>query len=283
MADMANLTDVTVAWRMLTEGAGSDIVPVTYINSSADLKAFCGENGGIVCTSSNAPAVLEWAFQRGRRVLFSPDEHLGRNTADRLGLSQSLVSVWNPRHLHESAKNAAPVQLSVGKGFCSVHERFTVEQIEKFRAGHPGCTVVVHPECRREVVQAADANGSTELIVDLIESAPPGTTFAIGTEINLVNRLALEHPEMTIFCLDPVVCPCSTMYRIHPAYLAWVLDNLIDGHVVNRVSVDPHTAQFAKLALDRMLDIGARHDGHHAALSSPRIVPRPHVVAGAAA
>jgi quinolinate synthase len=263
---MANLADVQAAWSAL----GGDAVPVTYMNSSADLKAFCGEHGGIVCTSSNAETVLRWAYERGRRVLFFPDEHLGRNTADRLGIAQEHVSVWDPRRPSDSAQEAEQAKLVVWKGFCSVHERFTVEQIEAARTTHPGCTVIVHPECRRQVVQAADASGSTELIVDLIENARPGTTFAVGTEINLVNRLADEHPELTIFCLDPVVCPCSTMYRIHPAYLAWVLDNLVESRVVNRVSVDDRTAHYARVALSRMLDVAATFGEVHASAHSER-------------
>lgn len=255
MADMANLVDVSAAWNAMIEAYGAGMVPVTYMNSSADLKAFCGEHGGIVCTSSNASAIVSWAFERGRRVLFFPDEHLGRNTADRLELPTEAVSVWNPRDIEGSVRDARNALLTVWKGFCSVHERFTVEQIEDARTRHPNCTVIVHPECRREVVHAADSSGSTEYIVAEIEQARPGTNFAVGTEVNLVNRLAAEHPEMTIFCLDPVVCPCSTMYRIHPAYLAWVLDNLVSGNVVNRVAVDRETARFARLALNRMLEV----------------------------
>lgn len=257
MADMANLSDVSVAWEVIRQEVGPTIVPVTYMNSAADLKAFCGENGGIVCTSSNAPAVLKWAFQRGQRVLFFPDEHLGRNTADKIGISPEAVSVWDPRHVPDSAKRAALAELIVWKGFCSVHERFTVEQIEKARLEYPGCEVIVHPECRREVVHAADADGSTEFIIERIEAASPGATIAVGTEINLVNRLAQEHPDKKIFCLDPVVCPCSTMYRIHPAYLAWVLDGLVSNKVMNTVRVDGRTAHFARLALNRMLQVAS--------------------------
>jgi quinolinate synthase len=267
MADMANIADVTVAWSRLGGSAGS-LVPVTYMNSAADLKAFCGEHGGIVCTSSNAAPILSWAFEKGTRVLFFPDEHLGRNTADRLEISQEDVSVWDPRHVEESEEAARHARLIVWKGFCSVHERFTVGQIEQARRDHPGCTVIVHPECRREVVHAADLSGSTELIVHTIENAAPGTTFAVGTEINLVNRLAAEHPEMTIFCLDPVVCPCSTMYRIHPAYLAWALDNLVDGLIVNRVTVPADVAHWARLALNRMLEVTAGAKGAPAVLEA---------------
>ena len=257
MADMANLSDVSVAWEVLRKEVGGTIIPVTYMNSAADLKAFCGENGGIVCTSSNAPTVLRWAFQRGQKVLFFPDEHLGRNTADKIGVAPEAVSVWDPRHVPNSAERAAQAELIVWKGFCSVHERFTVEQIERARADYPGCEVIVHPECRREVVQAADGDGSTEFIIERIEAARPGSTIAVGTEINLVNRLAQEHADKTIFCLDPVVCPCSTMYRIHPAYLAWVLDGLLTDNVLNSVRVDDRTAHFARLALNRMLQVAS--------------------------
>jgi len=257
MADMANLTDVSAAWQALSGVGRGSIIPVTYMNSSADVKAFCGEHGGIVCTSSNAPTVLRWAFRHGRQVLFFPDEHLGRNTADKIGLNQQAVSTWDPRDPGESVRRAADASLIVWKGFCSVHERFTVDQISRARAKHPGCTVIVHPECRREVVLAADRNGSTEFIVEAIDAAPPGATLAVGTEINLVNRLAQDYPDRTIFCLDPIVCPCSTMYRIHPAYLAWVLDNLFDGRIVNQITVDGRTAGHARLALDRMLDVAS--------------------------
>jgi quinolinate synthase len=253
MADMANSSDVRAAWNSLSSAFGADIIPVTYMNSSAELKAFCGEHGGIVCTSSNAARAITWAFEGGSRVLFFPDEHLGRNTADLLGIDQARVSVWNPRAALESLKLAVDASIIVWKGFCSVHERFTVEQIENARREHPGCHVIVHPECHRSVVQSADASGSTERIVALIESAPAGSVIAVGTEINLVNRLAQQHPDKSIFCLDSVVCPCSTMYRIHPAYLAWVLDHLIAGKVVNRVSVDGRTKTLAHLALERML------------------------------
>jgi quinolinate synthase len=255
MADMANIDDVEAAWEELAEVCGAGTVPVTYMNSAANLKAFCGRNGGVVCTSSNAKKVLEWAFERGERVFFFPDEHLGRNTADKLGIPQERCVVWNPRlpmgGLDEATLRAATVIL--WKGFCSVHARFNVRQIAQARAEHPGVTVLVHPECRREVVQAADLDGSTEYIIDAVRKAPAGSTWAIGTEINLVRRLQAEHPDKTIFCLDPVICPCSTMYRIHPAYLAWVLEALVDGQVLNRIAVDADTAHQARVALDRML------------------------------
>jgi quinolinate synthase len=257
MADMANLEDVEACWDQLTRVCGPGTIPVTYMNSAADLKAFTGERGGVVCTSSNAPALVSWAMEHGTRVLFFPDEHLGRNTGHRLGLEKMVV--WDPRkplggNTPEALRDS---QMVLWKGFCSVHERFTVEQIEQARCDYPGITVVVHPECRREVVAAADLDGSTEYIIKVIEEAPSGSTWAVGTEINLVRRLQNEHPDKTIICLDPIVCPCSTMYRIHPAYLCWALENLVDGVVVNRISVDNSTRHWAKVALDRMLQLGA--------------------------
>jgi quinolinate synthase len=257
MADMANLEDVETCWETLDRECGGRTVPVTYMNSAADLKAFCGERGGIVCTSSNAPAIVRWALDRGDRVLFFPDEHLGRNTGHRLGLDRSVV--WDPRRdLGGNAPDDLDAsQMVLWKGFCSVHERFTVEQIREAREMYPNVTVIVHPECHREVVEAADCDGSTEFIIKVIEDAPAGTTWAVGTEINLVRRLAAEHPDKQIFCLDPIVCPCSTMYRIHPAYLCWVLENLVEGRVVNQISVDDRTRHWARVALQRMLDFGA--------------------------
>ncbi|MDQ2741580.1 MAG: quinolinate synthase NadA, partial [Chloroflexota bacterium] len=257
MADMATLEDVEECWEQLAGVCPGRTIPVTYMNSSADLKAFCGERGGIVCTSSNAPTLVRWALSQGDRVLFFPDEHLGRNTGYRLGLER--MPVWTPRQPlgGNTATELAESQMVLWKGFCSVHERFTVEQIEQARVAYPGVRVIVHPECRREVVAASDLDGSTEVIIQAIEAAPAGTTWAVGTEINLVRRLAAEHPEQHIFCLDPIVCPCSTMYRIHPAYLLWVLDNLLAGRVVNRITVDERTRYWAGVALQRMLDIGA--------------------------
>lgn len=257
MADMANLDDVEACWDVLATNTSGRTIPVTYMNSAADLKAFCGERGGIVCTSSNAPAILRWAFEQGDRVLFFPDEHLGRNTGIRLGLRQ--MPVWNPRRNlgGNSLADVQDSQMILWKGFCSVHDRFTVEQIEQARMTYPDVTVIVHPECRHEVVAASDMDGSTELIIKAIESASPSTTWAVGTEINLVRRLAAENPDKNIFCLDPIVCPCSTMYRVHPAYLLWVLDKLLQGEVVNRISVDERTRYWAHIALQRMLDFGA--------------------------
>jgi quinolinate synthase len=255
MADMANIDDVETAWAELATLDGGATVPVTYMNSAANLKAFCGRNGGIVCTSSNATKVLRWALERGERIFFFPDEHLGRNTADKLGIPQEQCVVWNPRlplgGLDEARLQSAKVIL--WKGYCSVHARFNTRQIAQARADYPGVVVLVHPECRREVVQAADLDGSTEFIIDAVRGAPAGSVWAIGTEINLVRRLQAEHPDQTIFCLEPTICPCSTMYRIHPAYLAWVLEGLVEDRVLNRISVDDETAEQARVALDRML------------------------------
>jgi quinolinate synthase len=255
MADMADIHQVEDAWAALTAVVKDKIIPVTYMNSAANLKAFVGERDGAVCTSSNARTVLDWAFQQGQKVLFFPDQHLGRNTALRMGIPLEEMVVWDPYAL---AGGNTPEQLRkakviLWKGHCSVHGRFTVEQIQRARKEHPGIRVIVHPECPRDVVDAADDFGSTERIIKLVEETPPGTPIAIGTEINLVNRLAHQHPDRTIFCLDPVVCPCSTMYRIHPAYLRWVLDNLLDGRVVNEIIVPEDIKRGARLALGRML------------------------------
>ncbi|GCE49153.1 quinolinate synthetase [Thermosporothrix hazakensis] len=258
MADMANIAEVEECWETLHELLGEDasIIPVTYMNSAANLKAFCGRNGGIVCTSSNAPAVMRWAFSQGKRVLFFPDEHLGRNTALKYGIPEEHMAVWNPKDPFAAADAEEAferAQIILWKGFCSTHMRFSLQQIEKARAEYPDVKILVHPECRREVVEAADLYGSTEYIIQQVENAPAGTRWGIGTEINLVHRLAKEHPEQFIFCLDPVVCPCSTMYRIHPAYLAWVLEALVNDEVINQVSVDETTAHWARVALERML------------------------------
>ena len=260
MADMAQPRDVYASWDELTAIVDSErTIPITYMNSAASLKAFVGRNGGAVCTSSNAAAVLEWAFGRGERVLFFPDQHLGRNTAKKLGIDpRSETVVWRQAQLQGglSAEQIERSKVLLWQGHCSVHVRFTLDQIEQARAEHPGCRVVVHPECPQAVVDAADADGSTEFIVQYVKSGPPGV-YAVGTEINLVHRLyeEVKGQGKTVFCLDPVVCPCSTMYRIHPAYLAWVLEELLEGRVVNRISVDEETREGALLALQRMLDI----------------------------
>ena len=260
MADMADEAQVLACWAQLGEALGGDaaaIVPVTYMNSSAALKAFCGERGGVVCTSSNATRVLQWAFERGERVLFFPDEHLGRNTGDKLGVPDEAMVRWDPRRpLGGNALDALQrARLILWRGWCSVHARFSVAQIAQARRDYPGITVIVHPECRREVVEAADLDGSTEFILETIASAPPGSQWAVGTEINMVNRLAADHPDKLIFCLDPVICPCSTMYRIHPAYLAWVLEALVDGAVLNEIAVSETVKASARVALGRMLSL----------------------------
>jgi len=257
MADMADPDDVYAAWEEIHEmlGEGASVVPVTYMNSAASLKAFVGEREGLVCTSSNAPRALKYAFERGEKVLFFPDQHLGRNTGYAMGIPLEEMVLWNWRMPNGGTTPEALKQAKVilWQGHCSTHQRFSVAQIEKAREDHPGVQVIVHPECRWEVVEAADFNGSTEKIVKTISEAPSGTTWAVGTEINLVNRLANENPDKTVFCLDPVVCPCSTMYRIHPAYIAWVLEALVQGVVVNEVAVDAETRKWSLVALERML------------------------------
>jgi quinolinate synthase len=257
MANMAQADDVEQCWAELSALTDQTIVPVTYMNSSAALKAFCGRNGGIVCTSSNAEKVVRWAFERGQKILFFPDQHLGRNTGLKLGYSQDDMVIWSPRKPlgGHSADEIEAARMILWLGWCSVHARFSVDQIRWARESHPDVRVIVHPECKREVVEAADEAGSTELIIKRVEEAPAGTTWAVGTEINLVSRLARENPDKTIFCLDPVICPCSTMYRIHPAYLAWVMEELVDGRVVNRITVDEQTAGWARVALERMLEV----------------------------
>lgn len=257
MADMANRTQVEELWATLQEVTAETRVPVTYMNSSAAIKSFCGEHGGIVCTSSNCKKVFEWALQRGTKIVFFPDEHLGRNSALDMGFTESDLTVWDPlgEVSHETRDALAGSKFVLWKGYCSVHARFSVEQIERARRDHPGIRVIVHPECRREVVEAADGSGSTEYIVKTINESDKGTSFAVGTEINLVHRLAVTHPDRTIFCLDPIVCPCSTMYRIHPSYLCWALENLVRGNVVNEIVVPDGDIRFARAALDRMLSL----------------------------
>lgn len=265
MADMADIDQVEECWEQLADALGPldvvdddglvPVIPVTYMNSSAAIKGFVGRHGGIVCTSSNAQTVLEWAFARGRRVLFFPDQHLGRNTAKAMGVPLDRMPMWNPRRPWGGSSPDALVDARVilWHGFCSVHRRFTVGQIEQARAEHPGVRVIVHPECPMEVVDAADEAGSTDYIRRAIDAATEPATFAIGTEINLVKRLAAQYPQHEIFCLDPVVCPCSTMYRIHPGYLAWVLEELVAGRTPNRITVPADVADPARVSLERML------------------------------
>ena len=259
MADMAQIDDVLDCWDDLTDVLGdrSGVVPITYMNSTADIKALCGRNDGIVCTSSNAPATFEWAFERGSRVLFLPDQHLGRNTGLKMGIDLDDMVLWNPfKELGgNTEEQLARAKVILWKGHCSVHTRFTVDQIDVAKQKYPDVNVLVHPECTMEVVEAADYNGSTEYIKTMIANSQPGSVWAVGTEISLVNRLAAQNPDKTVFCLDSVICPCSTMYRIHPAYVSWVLDGLNEGVVVNRIAVADDIAVEARVALDRMLAV----------------------------
>jgi quinolinate synthase len=257
MADMADPDDVYAAWDIITGALGDSakVIPITYMNSAASLKAFVGEREGIVCTSSNAPKTFEYAFERGDKVLFFPDQHLGRNTGFEMGIPLDEMVLWNWRRPDGglTKEQIERAKVILWQGHCSTHQRFSVEQIEKARRDYPGINVIVHPECKWEVVQAADQSGSTERIIKAVSEAPAGTAWAVGTEINLVNRLAHNNPDKTVFCLDPVVCPCSTMYRIHPAYLTWVLEGLVAGHVINEIRVDDETRKWSLVALERML------------------------------
>jgi len=274
MADMATLVDVEVAWsEMLTSTNLKDpinkedpaspamegesyLVPVTYMNSSADLKDFVGRHGGIVCTSSNAEGVLQWAFDRAGpngAVLFFPDQHLGRNTGLRMGITEEQMPTWTPSI--GASSDVSNARIILWHGFCSVHKRFKPSQIADFRQRHPDGVVVVHPECPKETVDVADANGSTQYIINYVNNLPEGSTVAIGTEINMVARLADDHPDKHIECLDPEICPCSTMYMIHPAYLMDLLEKLVDGQVHNQISVSSEVQEGSLLALERMLSI----------------------------
>jgi quinolinate synthase len=258
MADMADLDQVEECWDALAAVTDVErIVPITYMNSSAALKAFVGEHGGAVCTSSNAAAVLRWALGRGDKVLFFPDQHLGRNTGFEMGFGADDMQVWDPclerGALEEREIKGATFML--WKGHCSVHQRFQPVHIEAFRAEHPAGEVIVHPECAHEVVELADRVGSTERILEWVAAAPSGAVLAIGTEIHMVQRLANEHPDKTIVSLDPLVCPCSTMFRIDAPHLAWVLESLVRGEIVNQIIVDDRTAEWARVALQRMLDL----------------------------
>jgi quinolinate synthase len=259
MADMADADDLEACWQELDAMGVDSIVPVTYINSSADIKAFVGEHGGVVCTSGNARAVLEWAWQRGRRVLFLPDQHLGRNTAYKMGVPLDQMVVWDPHQIGGglTPEQALEARLLLWKGHCSVHTRFTVQQIARIREEHPGVRVVVHPEVPFDVVQAADDSGSTEHILKTVRQGPSGSVWAIGTEIHLVNRLAHEvAPDKTVLSLDQMGCLCSTMFRVSPNHLLWVLEELLEGRVHNQIVVPDSQKHWVKVALDRMLSIG---------------------------
>ncbi len=258
MADMATEAEVAWAWQELAAATGgATVVPVTYVNSSARIKAFVGARGGSVCTSSNAERVLTWAFGRGEKVFFFPDEHLGRNSAHALGVPDEEVVLWQ-RGLPMGGNTEAALRRArviLWNGYCTVHMQFAAGHVEQWRQQDPTVRIIVHPECRREVVDLADRYGSTEMIIKAVADSPPGSHWAVGTEINLVNRLHLLHPDKEVHSLSPFQCLCSTMYRIKPAYLLWVLDNLAREREVNRISVDPETATLAKQALDRMLEI----------------------------
>ena len=259
MADMAAIRQVEAAWDQLGEVIDTQqLIPVTYINSAATLKAFCGRHGGIVCTSSNAAAVIEWAFKRGSRVFFFPDQHLGRNTSLKMGITNAEMPVWDPYaddlggNTEEAIRNSRVV---LWKGHCSVHQMFRAEHVQQFRERHPGIKILVHPECPQEVNDLADISGSTSKIMKTVEAAAPGTKWAIGTELHLVNRLKKDHPEQEIHFLSPVVCMCATMYRIDLAHLAWCIENLIAGCVVNEIEVEPEIAKYSMIALERMLEV----------------------------
>jgi quinolinate synthase len=262
MADMAEIGQVEAAWKQfvrlgLTDESGRGITPLTYMNSAADIKAFVGERGGAVCTSSNASAALKWGFDRNEKIFFLPDQHLGRNTGYSMGIPLNEMVVWDPYQLQGglTAEQLRRAKVILWKGHCSVHQRFLPEHVEQMRARHAGIKVIVHPECRWEVCQKADDTGSTDKLRRLVAEAPAGAKFAIGTEIHLVNRLAKEHPDKMVVTLDDAGCLCTTMYRISPQHLAWALENLVEGTVVNRITVAPDVKHWARVALGRMLEI----------------------------
>ena len=269
MADMAEIGQVEECWDTLLDSgiAEGEILPITYMNSSAAIKAFCGERGGLVCTSSNAQKAFEWAFARAKKILFLPDQHLGRNTGHAMGIPLSEMVVYDPWHSLVSIGGSAgggitpkrlrSAKVVLWKGHCSVHQRFLPEHVDKVRARYPGIQVIVHPECRLEVCEKADALGSTERLIRIVKDAPEGSSFAIGTEIHLVNRLAKEFAPLgkKVITLDDTGCLCTTMYRISPQHLAWALENLVEGRVVNRIQVKDDVKYWARVALDRMLEI----------------------------
>jgi quinolinate synthase len=265
MADMAEISQVEGCWEALEKmGLAEDTIPLTYMNSTAAIKAFCGERGGLVCTSSNARVAFEWAFARGKRILFLPDQHLGRNTGHAMGIPLEEMVVWDPWAIQLGSNQGGQTRdrleasrIVLWKGHCAVHQRFLPSHVDEVRAKYPGIQVIVHPECRFEVCQKADALGSTERLIALVEQAPAGSTFAIGTEIHLVNRLARRFaPEgKKIVTLDSTGCLCTTMYRISPQHLAWALENLVEGRVVNRIRVRASVKHWARVALDRMLEV----------------------------
>jgi quinolinate synthase len=258
MADMAAIDQLETCWSDLEQMDAGRIIPCTYINSSAAIKAFCGERDGVVCTSSNAAATLKWAWERGDRILFLPDQHLGRNTAYKMGVPLDRMVVWDPHEIFGGLEPGAVQQARIilWKGHCSVHERFSVKQIEAIRRQHPGVRVIVHPEVSWDVVQAADDSGSTEYIIRQVTESPEGSIWAVGTEIHLVNRLARRlEPGKTVLSLDQLGCLCSTMFRVSPNHLLWVLEGLLEGKVYNRITVPDEQKAWTKVALDRMLSI----------------------------
>ena len=256
MADMAPSDDVEDAWNFVSKELDGLIAPITYMNSSAAIKALCGENDGIVCTSSNAKKAFQKFLDKGKKIFFFPDQHLGRNTAISLGIDESQTKVWNPFKINGglSQNDIRNSKVLLWQGHCSVHTRFTKDQVLDAKSDK-NAKVVVHPECTNDVVREADYVGSTEYIIDIVSNSDSGSVWGIGTEINLVKRLAMNNPDKDIFCLDPIVCPCATMFRIHPAYLLWVLDGLAAGLVINQVSVKESTILNAKVALERMLEL----------------------------
>ena len=266
MADMAEPDQLEICWRELgqmgvrtdqVENGKAGVIPVTYINSSAAIKAFVGEHGGIVCTSTNARGIMTWAWERGEKIVMLPDQHLGRNTAFKMGVPLDEMLVWDPHEVWGGleAGQVERAKLLLWKGHCSVHTRFTVPQIEAFRKTYPQGRVVAHPECTLDVVRAADESGSTEYIINTVKSSPPGTVWAVATEIHLVNRLTHEVPDKTIVTLDPFGCLCSTMFRVSPNHLLWILEGLVEGQVHNQILVPEPIKSNARLALDRMLAI----------------------------
>ena len=258
MADMAGAEQLEMCWRELGDMGITGVLPVTYINSSAAIKASVGQHDGVVCTSSNAAKIMAWALERGERLLMLPDQHLGRNTGYKLGIPLDRMAVWDP---HEprgglSADEARGARILLWKGHCSVHTRFNVQQIEQFRKRYPAGKVIAHPECTFEVVQAADVSGSTEKIIETVKNSPKGSVWAVATEVHLVNRLAKQvAPDRTVVTLDPFGCLCSTMFRVSPNHLLWTLEGLLEGKIHNQIVVPDETKRWAKLALDRMLEI----------------------------
>lgn len=257
MADMAALDQVETCWEELEKVTSEKIIPITYMNSAAGIKAFCGRRGGAVCTSSNAPAVMRWALERADKILFLPDQHLGRNTGFQLGFRLEEMTVWDPYEPlgGNSEANLRDGRIVLWKGHCSVHGRFLPEHVTRVRDRHPGIRVISHPECRFEVVQASDAVGSTEHIIECVTQSPAGTEWAIGTEIHLVNRLKNENPDRFVIPLDDCGCLCSTMFRIDPLHVLWSMENLLEGRVVNRIVVPENVAEWARVSLNRMLEI----------------------------